>query len=513
MSDNGTCESPGPRVGAKRSNNCRCPSSDHLMLRLSAKFSSVAAYVAMVSGGIVAFFLVRGYGETLAAPPPDAPRTIAGAAAAATPDTLLHLLLALAAVIVTGRLLGRLLRSIGQPPVIGEVLGGIVLGPSLLGRLAPEASAYILPSNVAPFLGVVAQLGVILYMFLVGLELNGELLRGRAHATVATSHASIITPFVLGSLLALYLYPRLSTNDVTFTTFALFMGVAMSITAFPVLARILTDRGMTSSELGVVALTCAAVDDVTAWCLLAVVVGIARARSADALMVIVLAAVFIAVMFLVVRPLVARLVARDDDRTPDREALALALVALLLAALITEGIGIHAVFGAFVFGAIIPHDSGLARALTHRLEDLVTILLLPAFFAFTGMRTQIGLVSEPSAWMICGLIILIATVGKFGGTLIAGRLTGMGWYQSSALAILMNTRGLMELIVLNAGLDLGVISPKLFTMMVLMAVITTIATTPVLQMLGVGSSTAPLRHASIPSRPGDIGNASFMALK
>ena len=442
----------------------------------------------MVLGGVALFLLIRSYGETLSAPAPAvAAAASRGAEVTAAPDVLLHVLLALAAVVVAGRLLGRLLRSIGQPPVIGEVLAGILLGPSLLGRIAADVSAYILPSSVAPFLGVIAQLGVVLYMFLVGLELNAELLRDRAHAIVATSHASIVAPFVLGSWLALYLYPRLSSSDVPFTSFALFMGVAMSITAFPVLARILTDRGMSKTELGVVALTCAAAGDVTAWCLLAFVVGVAQAKIQSALVVAILTVGFIGIMFLVVRPVVARLVLRSGDRPPTREAIALALVCLLLSALTTERIGIHAIFGAFLFGTVIPHDSGLARALISRLEDLVTILLLPAFFAFTGMRTQIGLVSGPSEWLICGLIILVATAGKFGGTLVAARVTGMAWRRATSLGILMNTRGLMELIVLNIGLDLEVISPTLFTMMVLMALVTTIATTPVLQLFGSSS--------------------------
>jgi Kef-type K+ transport system membrane component KefB len=458
--------------------------------RAAFRMAGVAAYTGMVLGGIALFLAVRRYGEGLTAPaaPSEAALTAGNAIAgqAAAPNALLHVLLALAAVIVVGRLLGVLLRAIGQPPVIGEVLAGILLGPSLLGRIAPEAAGYILPVSVAPFLGVVAQLGVVLYMFLIGLELNGELLRDRAHATVATSHASIVAPFVLGSVLALFLYPRLSNGSVSFTSFALFMGVAMSITAFPVLARILTDRGIHKTELGAVALTCAAVDDVTAWCLLAFVIGVARARIQDALMVSGLTLAFIAVMALAVRPVVIRLVRRAGNREPAQHALAFTLAVLLLSALTTEWIGIHALFGAFLFGAVIPHDSSLARALTRRLEDVVTIMLLPAFFAFTGMRTEIGLVSGVSEWLICGLIVLVATVGKFGGTLVAARLTGMRWRQAASLGILMNTRGLMELIVLNIGLDLAVISPKLFAMMVLMALATTIATTPVLQLVGVG---------------------------
>jgi K+:H+ antiporter len=452
-----------------------------------------AAYGGMVLGGVAVFLLIRRYGETLTAPPRSAAAGPVGVATS-TPDAVFHVLLALTAVVVTGRLLGSLLRSVGQPPVIGEVVAGILLGPSLLGRISPELSAYILPISVAPFLNVVAQLGVIVYMFLVGLALNGELLRTRAHATVATSHASIVAPFVLGSVAALLLYPRLSTNDVPFTSFALFMGVAMSITAFPVLARILTDRGISSTELGAVALTCAAADDVTAWCLLAFVVGIVQARIDNALMVVISTAAFIAVMFLAVRPMVVWLAARSENRAGSQQILAATLVGLLLSALTTERIGIHAIFGAFLFGAVIPHDSQLAATLKQRLEDLVTILLLPAFFAFTGMRTQVGLVSGLAEWTMCGLIVVVATAGKFGGTLVAARLTGMSWQHATSLGVLMNTRGLMELIVLNIGLDLEVISPKLFTMMVLMALVTTMATTPVLQLLGLGSVAEPVPH-------------------
>ncbi len=460
-----------------------------LTSQTSLKTSFVAAYATMVAGGIGLFLLIRRYGETLTAPAPAA-RAAAGGlgsgvdtAVAAVPEVLLHVLLALAAVIITGRFLGRLLRSIGQPPVIGEVLAGIAIGPSLLGRLAPSVSAYVLPTAIAPALSLVAQIGIVLYMFLVGLELNADLVGRRAHATVAISHASIVAPFVLGSMLALLLYPRLSTSDVSFTSFALFMGVAMSITAFPVLARILTDRGMSRTELGVVALTCAAADDVTAWCLLALVVGVTQAAVYDAVVVALLTLAFIACMFLVIRPLAIRLVGRSSPTPPSRLAPALALAGLLVSALATNWIGVHAVFGAFLFGAVIPHDSALATTLTTRMKVGVTVLLLPAFFAFTGMRTEIGLVSSTSEWLICGLIVLVATAGKFGGTLAAARLTGMDWRGAASLGVLMNTRGLMQLIVLNIGLDLGVISPTLFTMMVLMALVTTIATTPVLQLL------------------------------
>ena len=441
-------------------------------------------YGLMIAGAVGLFFLIEGYGRTLQAPHAEATASLARAAgASASADTLLHVLIALAAVVVAGWVLGNVLARFGQPPVIGEVLAGILLGPSCLGAIAPGASAYVLPPSVSPYLGVIAQLGVIFYMFLVGLDLNAGLVRERAHTTVAISHASIVVPFLLGAALALALYPRLSSSDVPFSSFALFLGVAMSITAFPVLARILSDRGMHKTRLGVVALACAATDDVTAWCLLAFVVGVAQAKLHGAIWVIALTLAYIAFMFLIVRPLVTQLLGRLTDVQVTRKVVALVLVLVLLSALATEFIGVHAIFGAFLLGAVIPHDSAIARAMCRKLEDLVTILLLPAFFAFTGMRTQIGLVQGLEHWLICGIIIVVATVGKFGGTCVAARLTGKRWAESAALGILMNTRGLMQLIVLDIGLNLGVISPTLFAMMILMALATTLSTAPLLQLL------------------------------
>jgi Kef-type K+ transport system membrane component KefB len=320
-------------------------------------------------------------------------------------------------------------------------------------------------------------------MFIVGLELNGNLLVRRAHATVATSHASILAPFLLGALLALALYPRLSSRDVPFTSFAMFMGVAMSITAFPVLARILTDRGLHRTELGMVALSCAAVDDVTGWCLLAFVVGAAQAQLGQGLAVAAATVAFIAAMLLIVRPVAARFAGRWPTEQLPRGAIALVFVALLLSALTTELIGIHAIFGAFLLGVLVPSDTPLARAFARQLQPVASVLLLPAFFALSGMRTRIDLLGGAEQWLICGLIILVATIGKFGGSFVAARLTGLSWRDSAALGTLMNTRGLMELIVLNIGLDLKIISPTLFAMMVLMALATTVATSPVVQWL------------------------------
>lgn len=400
-----------------------------------------------------------------------------------TPDLLWHLLLALAAVVVAGRVLGALFRLFGQPPVIGEVVAGIVLGPSLLGAVSPEAYTFLLPPTVAPSLGMLAQLGVVLYMFLVGVELDSEGLKGQLHTTIGIALTSIAVPFVLGAWLASTLYPALSPQGVPFMHFMLFLGIAMSITAFPVLARILADRRITRTPLGRLALSCAAIDDVTAWCLLAFVVGVVNSSESSAVLTAVLTLAFVAFMFLVVRPVAVRLSRRWDRDEPDRSVVAIVLVAVLCSALATEAIGIHAIFGAFLLGTVIPHDSRLARVLNERIEDLVTILMLPAFFAFTGMRTEMGLVAGWNDWLTCLAIIAVATLGKFGGALVAARVAGYQWRMAASLGVLMNTRGLMELIVLNVGLDLGVISPTLFTMLVVMALGTTIATTPILSRL------------------------------
>ena len=436
-------------------------------------------YAATVLVAAAMFMAVRAHGESAFA--------VSGAARHAVnqkpadPHVFFHVLLAMATVIVVGRGLGSVLWHVGQPRVIGEILAGILLGPSLLGLVWSEAYEYLLPAAAAPHLQVLAQFGVILYMFLVGLELNLGELRHRGHATLAISHASILLPFMLGACLALPLFPRMAPDGVAFTTFALFLGVSMSVTAFPVLARILTDRGLSRSPVGVVALACAAIDDITAWCLLAVVVGVARADVESALRTVLLAAGYVAVMLVVVRPLAARWVARRAELGgTTHTAVATVFVALLASSLATEIIGIHAIFGAFLLGAIIPHDSRLARDFLQKLEDIVAVLLLPAFFAFTGMRTEIQLVSgwENVAW--CAAIVALATLGKFAGSAAAARVAGLEWREASAIGILMNTRGLMELIVLNIGLDLGVISPTLFAMLVIMAVVTTMATSPVL---------------------------------
>ncbi|MCY1061314.1 cation:proton antiporter [Nannocystis sp. SCPEA4] len=391
----------------------------------------------------------------------------------------------LVVIIVTARVLGVLARKIHQPLVIAEVVAGILLGPSLLGLVAPDVKAALFPAASLGILGMLSQVGLILFMFLVGLEMDLGLLRGRGRASVLISHTSIVVPFLLGAVLALYIHPTLMPEGVAFSSFTLFMGAAMSITAFPVLARILTERRLLRTKVGAVTITCAAVDDVTAWCILAFVVSIVRATAiTEAVVTTILAVGYTLGMLLLVRPFLARVAARGTGREGlTQNIVAVTFVLLFLSAWATELIGIHALFGAFLMGAIIPREGGFARILAEKLEDIVVIVLLPTFFALSGLRTQIGLLNTAEAWIQCGLIILVACLGKFGGSYVAARWTGLGWRESAALGILMNTRGLMELIVLNIGLELGVISPTLFTMMVLMALVTTFMTTPILQVV------------------------------
>jgi Kef-type K+ transport system membrane component KefB len=397
---------------------------------------------------------------------------------------LVKVLLALTVIMITARVVGAVFARFNQPAVIGEVVGGILLGPSLLGRISPELMALLLPADAAPSINVIAQLGVILYMFLVGLELDLGVVTTRVSTTIVISQASIMVPFALGCALAVPLAATAAPAGVSFSSFVLFFGVSLSITAFPVLARILGDRGLQRTEMGTLALTCAAINDAIAWCLLAFVVGVMQDTATDAIWTVALTFLYIALMLTAGRAIVSRAVARLDasPRIGER-SLALVLVAVLLSAVATEFIGIHAIFGAFLLGAVIPHHSRVAEQVTERLADLVRVMFLPAFFAYTGLRTEIGLVQTLEDWLLCGVIIIVATAGKFGGTAIAAKVMGLDWRNSAALGILMNTRGLVELIVLNIGLDLGVITPRLFAMLVIMALVTTLMTSPILMAL------------------------------
>ena len=396
------------------------------------------------------------------------------------------LVLQIAVVLVVCRLVGNLFLRIQQPRVVGEMFAGIMLGPSLLGWLLPQFSAFVFPATSLGYLNALSQIGVIIFMFLVGLGINPKELKSHGHAAVLTSHVSITAPFVLASFLAIYLYPRLSDNSVPFTSFALFMGAAMSITAFPVLARILTERNMLQSRLGTVAIACAAVDDVTGWCILAYIVLLIRSRNAGNPMWLTVGGLIAFALLMIYG--VQRLLRRFESaysrqgRLSDN-ALALMMLLALGSALCTEWLGIHLLFGSFLMGAIMPKEQKFVRYVLDRFEAIVLTLLLPLFFAFTGLRTNIGLVKGPEMWMYCGLIILVATAGKLGGSMLASWWTGMPIRDSAGLGALMNTRGLMELVILNIGLDIKVISPALFSMMVLMALTTTFMTSPLLQAI------------------------------
>lgn len=396
------------------------------------------------------------------------------------------LLLQIGIILVVARAVGWLFRRIHQPQVIGEMVAGILLGPSLLGWAWPHASAALFPPESLGFLNALSQIGLLLFMFQVGVKLDPQILRSKKRAVIITSQVSIAIPFLLGVLVAFYFYPRLSDTRVAFTHFALFLGIAMSITAFPVLARILTERNLLRSKVGAAAIACAAVDDVTAWCILAGIVLLVRAAGSPInpwLMLVSLAA-YLVVMLLITRPALRQLEVIFRARSEiTQDLLALILLLVLLSSWMTEQIGIHAIFGAFLIGAIMPKEPKFGKAIAEKLEDVTVVLFLPLFFAFTGLRTSIGLLNSGEMWFYCGIIIFIATAGKFGGAALSARATGMSWREAGALGILMNTRGLMELAVLNIGLDIGVISPALFTIMVIMALVTTLMTSPLLEWI------------------------------
>jgi len=376
----------------------------------------------------------------------------------------------------------------GQPAVVGEMIAGILLGPSLFGLLAPNIFQFVFAASSLDALRLFSQIGVCLFMFAVGMELDVSQLRHKAQTAIVVSHSSIVIPYFLGVALALFLYSYLAQPGATFSAFALFVGISMNMTAFPVLVRILRDRGLFKSPLGSTATACAAVDDVTAWSILAFVVAIARATSATSMggatFRLGLVLLFVALMLFVLKPNLPRWLGKSalDRPEPDKIVLAVVVGVVLLSALCTELIGIHALFGAFLAGIIMPNIGGFRDNLVVRVENLRSVLLLPVFFAFTGLRTQIGLLNQAQDWAICLVIIGVATLGKLEGSALAGRLTGTKWRESLQLGALMNTRGLMELIALNIGYDLAILSQRIFTMLVLMALFTTVMTGPLLTL-------------------------------
>ncbi len=400
---------------------------------------------------------------------------------------LSHLFLQLLVILTASRLTGSLFARFGQPAVVGEIAAGILLGPSLFGTLAPGAFGFVFQASSLGVLKMLSQIGVCLFMFAVGMDLNVKQVRNKAHTAVMVSHASILAPYLLGVALAYFLYSSLAQPGTSFTAFALFMGISMSITAFPVLARILQEKGLSKTTLGHTAITCAAVDDVTAWSILAFVVALARATSVTASALnLTLVIGFVAIMVLGVRKALPRLLGHValERAEPSKGVLAGIVCLVVASSLSTEVIGIHALFGAFLAGAIIPEAGDFRHKLAVRVENFSSVLLLPLFFAFTGLRTQIGLLDDLQGWLICLVIIAVATAGKLGGTAVTARFTGMDWRESLQLGALMNTRGLMELIALNIGYDLGILSPRIFTMLVIMALVTTALTGPLLALFG-----------------------------
>lgn len=395
------------------------------------------------------------------------------------------LLLQIITIILVARIFGFFCKKIGQPTVIGEIVAGILLGPSFAGLYLPDFSAFLFPVKSLGNLQFLSQIGLILFMFVVGMELDLKVLKNRAGDAVVISHASMIFPFALGITLAYFVYDQFAPANTKFIAFALFIGISMSVTAFPVLARIVQERGLSKTRLGTIAITCAAADDITAWCLLAAVIAIVKAGTVvSAFYTILMAAAYVFIMLKLVQPFLKRM----GDKYSNKESFSKPVVAiffftLLLSSYATEVIGIHALFGAFMAGVIMPANANFRSMFIEKVEDLALVLLLPLFFVFTGLRTQIGLLNDAHLWKICGLIILVAVAGKFLGSTLAAKFVGQNWRDSLSIGALMNTRGLMELVVLNIGYDLGVLNPEIFAMLVIMALVTTFMTGPALDLI------------------------------
>src|SRR5262245_19276586 len=443
-------------------------------------------YLLLVVVPVLLILVVLHAGSIGTAAAPRVSTSPPGVPAAGTPDIGL-LLAQLLVVLLATRLCGLAVRPLGQPHVVGEMLAGILLGPSFLGLVAPGLAASLFPPASLGVLSALSQVGMVLYMFLIGMELDHEALAAGRGTAILTSHASIAVPFALGVSLAVALHRELAPPGIPFVAFALFLGAAMSVTAFPVLARILAERGMLRTPLGTLATSAAAVDDVTAWTILAGIMVIVRTTGEEMLWVpLAVLGAFVAGVYLVRKPLRRAVNGAFERRRRLTHGVGAALVALALAGgAITEAAGVHALFGAFFVGLMLSSERRLAQAARERLEDPLVLVLLPLYFAFPGLRTRLGLLFENGSGEWALVIVAVAVAGKLGGSALAARLGGRSWRESLALGTLMNTRGLMELVILNIGLDLGVLSPPLYSMMVLMAFATTVMTSPLLSALGV----------------------------
>jgi Kef-type K+ transport system membrane component KefB len=458
------------------------------------KFKTSFFYVSVIAVFSVLIYLALKNGKTLEASREIVDKTTGKGQWQDFLDSLFHnlthplalLLAQIITIIFVARFFGWVCKKIGQPSVIGEMIAGIVLGPSLIGTYFPEFSGMLFPKESLPNLQFLSQIGLILFMYVVGMELDLSVLKTKAKDAVVISHASIIIPFTLGIGLAYFIYEQFAPAGVAFSSFGLFLGIAMSITAFPVLARIVQERGLHRTRIGALVITCAAADDITAWCILAAVIAIVKAGSfVSSLYIIGLSIGYVFLMLWVVKPFLKRigdLFSHKENIT--KPVVAIFFLTLLISAYTTEVIGIHALFGAFMAGAIMPENMRFRSIFIEKVEDVAQVMLLPLFFVFTGLRTQIGLLDDPYMWQVCGLIILVAVTGKFLGSAITARFVGQNWRDSLTIGALMNTRGLMELIVLNIGYDLGVLSKEIFSMMVIMALATTFMTGPALDLIG-----------------------------
>lgn len=404
-------------------------------------------------------------------------------------DNLHHplsiLLIQIIAVLLMVRLFGFLFKHIGQPGVIGEIVAGIVLGPSVLGYFFPDVFQALFPPESLTNLELLSQVGLVLFMFVIGMELDFSVLKNKINETLVISHAGILVPFFLGIVASYWIYEEYAAAQTAFLPFALFIGISMSITAFPVLARIIQERNMTKTSLGTLAIASAANDDVTAWCLLAVVIAIAKAGTfASALYAIGLTALYIIIMFMVVRPFLKKVgEVYANQEVINKTFVALILLILIISSTLTEIIGIHALFGAFMAGVVMPPSIGFRKVMMEKVEDIALVFFLPLFFAFTGLRTEIGLINSPALWGVCLLLITVAVAGKLGGCAVAARLVGESWKDSFTIGTLMNTQGLMELVALNIGYEMGVLPPSIFVILVIMALVTTFMTTPLLHLV------------------------------
>lgn len=396
-------------------------------------------------------------------------------------------------ILVVARSVAWVFMKIGQPTVMGEIIAGIILGPSVLGLFFPHIFESIFPSESLYNISLLSQFGLILFMFVIGMELDISEIKKHLRKTLIISHAGIVIPFVLGAIAAVFLFDKYGTPGSALFPFALFLGISMSITAFPVLARIVQERGEMSSQVGIISLASAACGDITAWCMIAVIMALSQAGSAtSALFTILFAAIYVAAMFLLVRPLF-KLVGKvyDTNEVASKGVIAMIFLTLLVSSYLTEILGLHALFGAFMVGVIMPDDMKFRRILTDKVEDVSLSIFLPLFFVASGLQTQIGLLNTPEHWVVTLLLILIAIIGKLGGTYVASRMVGETPRDSLFIGILMNTRGLMELIVLSMGYSLGILSPVIYAILVLMTLVTTVMTTPLMDF-----ATRILRHCT-----------------